>query len=53
MIKTLFDKQANLSAAHAKGKELNINDAPKGISIPFHSGAVKYYEELMRGKKHE
>lgn len=46
MIKTLFDKEADLSAAHAKGKELNINDAPKGISIPFHSGAVKYYEEL-------
>ena len=46
MIKTLFDKQIDLSTAHAKGDELNINDAPKGISVPFHSGAKKYYEEL-------
>lgn len=46
MIKTLFDKQSDLSLAHAKGNELNIEEAPKGISIPFHSGAVKYYEEL-------
>ena len=46
MIKTLFDKQSDLSLAHAKGNELNIEDAPKGVSIPFHSGAVKYYEEL-------
>ena len=46
MIKILFDKQIDLSTAHAKGDELNINDAPKGISVPFHSGAKKYYEEL-------
>ena len=46
MIKTLFEKQSDLSLAHAKGNELNIEDAPKGVSIPFHSGAVKYYEEV-------
>lgn len=46
MIKTIFDKQSDLSLAHAKGNELNIEEAPKGISIPFHPGAVKYYEEL-------
>ncbi len=46
MIKTLFDKQSDLSLAHAKGNELDIKDAPRGVSIPFHPGAVKYYEEL-------
>lgn len=46
IIKTIFDKQSDLSLAHAKGNELNIEEAPKGISIPFHPGAVKYYEEL-------
>lgn len=46
MVKTLFDKRDNLAAAHSKGNELNIEDAPKGVSIPFHAGAIKYYEEL-------
>ncbi|WP_295158813.1 TAXI family TRAP transporter solute-binding subunit [uncultured Brachyspira sp.] len=46
MIKTLFDKKDDLVIAHAKGEELNIEDAYKGISIPFHSGALKYYKEL-------
>ena len=46
LVKTLFDKKADLATAHAKGEELNIDDAYKGISIPFHPGAVKYYKEL-------
>lgn len=46
MVKTLFDKRDDLAAAHSKGNELNIEDAPKGVSIPFHAGAIKYYEEL-------
>lgn len=46
MIKTLFDKKDDLVIAHAKGEELNIEDAYKGVSIPFHSGALKYYKEL-------
>lgn len=46
MVKTLFDKRDDLVAAHSKGNELNIEDAPKGVSIPFHAGAIKYYEEL-------
>lgn len=46
VVKTLFDKRDDLAAAHSKGNELNIEDAPKGVSIPFHAGAIKYYEEL-------
>jgi TRAP transporter TAXI family solute receptor len=45
LTKTLFDNQPELAVAHAKGKELNLKTAVKGVSIPFHAGAVKYYKE--------
>jgi hypothetical protein len=45
LTKALFENQAELAAAHAKGKELNIKYAVQGVSIPFHPGAVKYYKE--------
>jgi TRAP transporter TAXI family solute receptor len=45
LTKVLFENQAELAAAHAKGKELNVQAAVKGVSIPFHPGAVKYYKE--------
>lgn len=45
LTKALFDNQAELAAAHAKGKELNLQNAVKGVSIPFHPGAEKYYKE--------
>lgn len=45
MTKALFENQAQLASAHAKGKELSIQTAVKGVSIPFHPGAVKYYKE--------
>jgi TRAP transporter TAXI family solute receptor len=43
--KTLFENQAQLAAAHAKGKEISLETAVKGVSIPFHPGAVRYYKE--------
>lgn len=45
LTKALFENQAELATAHAKGKELNLKTAVKGVSIPFHPGAVKYYKE--------
>lgn len=45
MVKSLFESQNELAAAHAKGKELNLKTASSGVSIPFHPGAVKYYKE--------
>ena len=45
LTKALFENQAELASAHAKGKELNIQHAVKGVSIAFHPGAVKYYKE--------
>lgn len=43
--KALFDNQAELSMTHAKGKELKLQTATVGVSIPFHPGAAKYYKE--------
>jgi TRAP transporter TAXI family solute receptor len=43
--KALFENQAELASAHAKGKEINIKTGVTGVSIPFHPGAVKYYKE--------
>jgi len=45
LTKALFENQAELASAHAKGKELSPQTAVKGVSIPFHPGAVKYYKE--------
>jgi TRAP transporter TAXI family solute receptor len=43
--KTLFEKQADLASAHAKGKELSLKGAIEGVSVDFHPGALKYYKE--------
>lgn len=46
LTKALFDNQAELATAHAKGKLLSLDTAVKGISVPFHPGAEKYYKEV-------
>ncbi|SHJ10524.1 TAXI family TRAP transporter solute-binding subunit [Lutispora thermophila] len=43
--KALFENQPELAQAHAKGAELVLEEAVKGISIPFHPGAEKYFKE--------
>jgi TRAP transporter TAXI family solute receptor len=45
LTKALFDNQAELATAHAKGKLLSLETAVKGISIPFHPGAEKFFKE--------
>ncbi|MBO4331109.1 MAG: TAXI family TRAP transporter solute-binding subunit [Oscillospiraceae bacterium] len=44
-LKGLFDYKDEISAAHNKGNELDLNTAVSGISIPFHPGAQKFYAE--------
>ncbi len=44
--KALFDKKADLEAAHAKFKELNLEYATDVGSVPFHAGAQKYFDEV-------
>lgn len=45
LTKALFENQADLATAHAKGKALSLESAVTGISVPFHPGAEKYYKE--------
>ncbi len=45
LLKAMFDNKDDLVAGHAKFEFLNLEDAVKGISVPFHPGAAKYYEE--------
>ena len=45
LLKALFDNKDTLVEGHAKFEFLNLEDAVKGISVPFHAGAAKYYEE--------
>ena len=46
LTKALFENQPELAQAHAKGKELKLEDAVEGISVPFHAGAEKYFKEV-------
>lgn len=46
LTKALFENQPELAEAHAKGAALNLEDAVKGVSVPFHAGAEKYYKEV-------
>jgi len=46
LTKALFEKKAQIEAAHAKGKELTLAYAVEGIPVPFHPGAEKYLKEV-------
>lgn len=46
LTKAIFDNQAEIAAAHAKGQELSLEYATTGISVPFHPGAEKYFKEV-------
>ena len=45
--KALYSKAAQdaLAAGHAKGKFITKENAVKGVGIPFHPGAEKFYKE--------
>ncbi len=45
ILKALFDNKDALVEGHAKFESLKAEDAVKGMSVPFHAGAKKYYEE--------
>jgi TRAP transporter TAXI family solute receptor len=46
LTKTLIEKQPELAQAHAKGKELSKESAVKGLTVPLHPGAERYYREI-------
>ena len=45
LLSAMFENKDELVEGHAKFEYLNLEDAVKGISVPFHPGAVKYYAE--------
>jgi TRAP transporter TAXI family solute receptor len=45
MTKTLHDNQKDLVAAHSAAKDMKLADALKGMTVPMHPGAEKYYKE--------
>ncbi len=46
LTKVLFENRPELAAAHAKGQLLTLETAVKGVSVPYHPGAEKYYKEV-------
>jgi TRAP transporter TAXI family solute receptor len=44
--KGLFEFQGDIAAAHPMGEYLDVDDAIKGITVPFHPGAIRYYREV-------
>jgi TRAP transporter TAXI family solute receptor len=41
----LFEQQPTLATIHPQAKELSVDRALAGASIPFHPGAIRYYRE--------
>ncbi len=46
MTKALWEKRDVLEKVHAKGKEIRLETALAGLSIPLHPGAERYYREV-------
>ncbi|MDF1587400.1 TAXI family TRAP transporter solute-binding subunit [Marinimicrococcus flavescens] len=45
MTKRLFDNLDQLAAAHAAAKGITLDGALKGMPLPLHAGAEKFYKE--------
>ena len=41
----IFDHAEDIGRENAKGEELSAENATSGITLPFHAGAARYYEE--------
>ena len=41
----LFEQQPTLATIHPQARELSIDKALAGASIPFHPGAIRYYRD--------
>ena len=41
----IYDNIDAITAEHAKGAELSIENATSGMTAPFHAGAAKYFKE--------
>jgi len=46
MTKSMFENLDQLVAAHAAAKGIELDNAVKGMAVPVHPGAEKYYKEV-------
>ncbi|MFA6313036.1 MAG: TAXI family TRAP transporter solute-binding subunit [Sterolibacterium sp.] len=46
MTKAMFDNLDQMVAAHAAAKAIKRENATKGLPVPLHAGAEKYYREV-------
>ena len=44
--KVMYENLPFLKSVHGSLKDMNIETALKGITVPLHPGAVKYYREV-------
>ncbi len=44
-LKGVFDNLSDIHAAHAKGKNITLQNALLGFTVPLHPGAAKFYKE--------
>ncbi|MDR0826450.1 MAG: TAXI family TRAP transporter solute-binding subunit [Desulfovibrio sp.] len=44
-LKGLFDNLPDVQASHAMAKEISLDKALNGLTVPLHPGAIKYYKE--------
>ena len=51
MLKNLFDHKADYYAIHTSAKDLSLENALRGLAVPLHPGAEKYFKEVGVLKK--
>ena len=45
ILKALFDHKAELDAIHVQFKSILLENANKGMSVPLHPGAIRFFKE--------
>jgi TRAP transporter TAXI family solute receptor len=45
MTKALYENQKDLVTAHSAAKDMKLEDALNGLTVPLHPGAERYYKE--------
>lgn len=43
--KAMFENIADVQMSHAKGREITLESALDGLTVPLHPGAARYYKE--------
>ncbi len=52
IVKSILEHTPEIAEEHPAGKEYNLKNALRGITIPIHPGAARYYSEQKIAHKH-